>query len=110
MPVHKNKTEIRITETPGMLAFGYEVRIIDFEAKSFATLIEMRTVVGDESESVPAVMTLSREEIQAWMDQLWKLGIRPSNGSGDANAIEALRGHLSDMRALVFVDKVEPTK
>jgi hypothetical protein len=103
-------TEIRITPTPQHLGFGYEVRLIDGEAESFATSIQMRTN-GEIGEEIPALFTLTRAEVQEWIDTLWSLGVRPSNGAGDANAMEALtRWHLSDMRALVFVDKVEPKK
>ena len=39
---------------------------------------------------------------QALMDELWECGIRPSEGSGSAGALAAVKYHLEDMRKLVF--------
>ena len=106
--------EIRITETPEMYGFGYELRIVDREKLSFATDMIMRQIKEedrfDASITVPSLLHLEKQELQKWIDTLWDLGIRPSNGAGDANAIEALRGHLADMRCLVFPEKLEPKK
>ena len=57
-----------------------------------------------EDEGLPALpaFTLSREASQQLMDELWQVGLRPSEGSGSAGALAATQRHLDDMRALVF--------
>ena len=46
--------------------------------------------------------TLGIEGAQVLMDDLWKCGIRPTEGSGTAGSMRAVEGHLSDMRRIVF--------
>lgn len=57
-----------------------------------------------------ASMELSQEEAQRFMDELWHVGIRPTEGSGSAGSLAATQRHLEDLRALVFKGKVEPQK
>ena len=47
-------------------------------------------------------MELTDNEAQILMDELWKFGIRPSDGSGNVGQIKAMDDHLKDMRHLVF--------
>ena len=42
-----------------------------------------------------------KRELQALMDELWRVGIRPSNGEGNVGQIGATRHHLKDMRKIV---------
>lgn len=45
---------------------------------------------------------LTPEAAQELMDDLWRCGLRPSEGSGSAGALAATQRHLEDMRTLVF--------
>lgn len=36
------------------------------------------------------------------MDELWRAGIRPSNGEGSVGMIGSLKDHLNDMRIIAF--------
>ena len=47
-------------------------------------------------------LVLTDHEAQILMDELWKFGIRPSDGSGNVGQIKAMDDHLKDMRHLVF--------
>lgn len=47
-------------------------------------------------------LTLEPEQAQALMDELWRTGLRPTEGSGSAGSLAATERHLADMRALVF--------
>ena len=47
-------------------------------------------------------LTMNKTEAQELMDQLWRCGIRPSEGSGSAGSLAATEKHLNDMRKLVF--------
>ncbi len=49
---------------------------------------------------------LTDEAAQQLMDELWRCGLRPTEGSGSAGSLAATERHLEDMRALVF--KVTP--
>lgn len=51
--------------------------------------------------SEPA-LRLTNEEAQRLMDELWNVGLRPTEGSGSAGALAATQRHLEDMRRLVF--------
>lgn len=51
-------------------------------------------------ERAPA-FTMSRDDAQAFMDELWHVGIRPTEGTGSAGSLAATQQHLKDMRALV---------
>ena len=100
--------EIRITPKPHYMGFGYDLRILDYTEKWYARDMTIQNVSGEDADSaieIPPLLDLTKDELQKWMDELWTLGIRPSNGSGDGNAIEAIRYHLQDMRKLVFKDK-----
>lgn len=45
--------------------------------------------------------TLTPENAQALMDNLWTCGVRPTEGKGSAGAMVATENHLKDMRAIV---------
>ncbi len=47
-------------------------------------------------------LSLEQEAAQELMDELWRVGIRPTDGAGSAGAMAATVRHLEDMRHLVF--------
>lgn len=61
----------------------------------------------DYKEGYPTepFMTLSRETMESLFQQLWSLGFRPKDGTGNAGHIAAMQYHLEDMRKLVFKEK-----
>jgi hypothetical protein len=52
--------------------------------------------------------SITKAEAQELMDNLWQVGIRPSEGTGSAGQLAATQRHLEDMRRLVFKDKEKP--
>ena len=52
-------------------------------------------------EHVPT-MRLRPDEAQQFMDELWRVGIRPTEGAGSVGQMAATEKHLDDMRKLVF--------
>ena len=48
------------------------------------------------------LFTLSHKAVQSLIDDLWRCGYRPSEGSGSAGQLRATQNHLNDMRKLVF--------
>ena len=97
--------EFRITRRPDYIGFGFEVRFLDYDKKCFGETLIVKTVEENVGVSIPSLFDLTKDECIGLMDQLWYLGIRPSNGSGDSNAFESVKYHLEDMRRLVFKGK-----
>ena len=56
----------------------------------------------DEGAEFPPTFAMADEQAQQFMDELWRVGFRPSEGSGSAGSLAATERHLADMRALVF--------
>ena len=51
---------------------------------------------------VPPTLSLSEENGQALMDELWKCGLRPTEGKGSAGSLAATEQHLQDFRKIAF--------
>lgn len=53
-------------------------------------------------------LSLTPDEAQSLMDELWGCGLRPTEGTGSAGALAATERHLADMRHLAtkLLDKV----
>ena len=75
------------------------------ERKNGLWSIAQSLVFEDQKEVGDVVIpfiNLHTEEAQALMDELWRCGLRPTEGSGSAGAMAATQKHLEDMRTLVF--------
>lgn len=53
----------------------------------------------------PETLRLRPDEAQEFMDELWRCGIRPTEGAGSVGQMAAVQAHLQDMRKLVFDGK-----
>jgi len=58
---------------------------------------------------IPETIELQGGEAQQIMDELWTIGIRPTEGAGSAGQMLATQMHLEDMRRLVFDRKADLT-
>lgn len=56
----------------------------------------------DDWLKIDPTLRICVEDAQALMDDLWKCGLRPTEGAGSAGALAATVKHLEDMRTLVF--------
>lgn len=68
-----------------------------------ATAIQFEPVSADQpvaQDYVPPTLSLSADEAQQLVDELWLCGVRPSEGTGSAGALAATQKHLDDMRTL----------
>lgn len=67
-------------------------------------------VAAPEGALVDPTLTLQGEEAQELMDELWRCGLRPTEGSGSAGALAATQSHLADMRKIAFhfIDTTTP--
>lgn len=68
---------------------------------AIAQNVDFKVEEQEGTETRPAMM-LTRDDAQAFMDELWNVGVRPSEGTGSAGSLAATERHLADMRALVF--------
>ena len=56
----------------------------------------------DAGTEVHPFMEMTTAEAVGLMDELWNLGIRPSDGNGSAGQLAATEKHLEDMRTIAF--------
>jgi hypothetical protein len=54
-------------------------------------------------ECIEPICCLSKQAAQSLMDDLWKAGLRPTEGEGSAGSLAATQAHLGDMRKIVAV-------
>ena len=59
-------------------------------------VLEENEVIGDPS------FTLGVKEAQLLVDELWRCGLRPSEGSGSAGSLAATERHLKDMQTITM--------
>lgn len=71
-------------------------RVVLAQPVQFVSMAEAPVV-----ESPPAFV-LTKENAQSLMDELWNVGIRPTEGTGSAGQLAATQAHLKDMQKLVF--------
>lgn len=54
--------------------------------------------LDDNAARVAPTLSLTNEQAQQLMDQLWICGLRPTEGTGSAGSLAATERHLEDMR------------
>jgi len=57
---------------------------------------------------VQPTMTLTLEDAQQLADELYRVGVRPTEGAGSVGQLAAVKEHLADMRRLVFEKPDKP--
>ena len=67
--------------------------------RGFVENLEIRTV--DEGHIYRPTFRIDKKSAQVLMDDLWKCGLRPTDGKGSAGQLTATERHLDDMRRLV---------
>lgn len=63
--------------------------------------LTMRTLEEGEIEPRPT-LSLRKAEAQQLIDELWRVGLRPSEGSGSAGSLAATERHLKDMQTITM--------
>lgn len=67
----------------------------------YAERLTMRELTPGEDIGEPT-MRLSNQEAQALVDELWRCGLRPSEGAGSAGSLAATERHLKDMQTIAM--------
>lgn len=83
------------------IAVQFFVKAMDGQPRLVAKPIEMEEAKDNFAGPGPT-LTLSRETGQELMDQLWEVGLRPTEGTGSAGALAATQAHLADMKKIAF--------
>lgn len=95
------KTEIRANRTPWQDVI--ELAIIKRNTNGNIAIAEpliMRTL--DKSEIIQPTLSLRIDEAQIMIDELWRVGLRPSEGTGSAGSLAATERHLKDMQTITM--------
>lgn len=61
----------------------------------------MQQVDSGGSEIMPFAR-IGLEQAQQLIDELWRAGVRPTDGAGSVGQLGAVQSHLADMRAIAF--------
>lgn len=113
MNSHGSRLEVFIGREPFWRDVRFWFRSIswtpDTKTVAYALPLTLKTLTSaDEGMEQPPTLSMQDEQCQQLMDELWRVGFRPSEGSGSAGSLAATERHLADMRHLVF--KTKPTK
>ena len=96
------RTEVRVERRiiAGTYAF-YALRTDLTHRKLFqGQPVKLTEIEDGVASHIGPTMELSLEATQLLMDELWHVGIRPTEGTGSAGALAATQAHLKDMRQI----------
>ena len=107
MNTHGRKTEVFCNRDPFWNGVKFWVKQTvwtpDHQRRAFAQPLEFKQLTSeDDGTELPPAFAMQDEQAQQFIDELWRVGFRPSEGSGSAGSLAATERHLEDMRALVF--------
>ena len=111
------RTEVRCRNAYWMDTIDLLVLNVPYEGQKFyAEPLTMKPLDQGSIISQPT-LSLRNDEAQLLMDELWRCGLRPTEGSGSAGSLAATEKHLQDMQAItrgllaksgVVLDKPKP--
>lgn len=88
--------QVRVVASPWGISYEFQIR----QGNHFAVNLTMDEIApGCISEPT---FHLNEREAQVLMNDLWHAGLRPSTGEGSTGEIQAIKGHLADMRSIAF--------
>jgi hypothetical protein len=71
--------------------------------EAVATKVEYTKLTPDSyGEHHAAPLAMSADLAQGLMDELWRVGLRPTEGTGSAGSLAATERHLADMKSIAF--------
>lgn len=84
-------------------AFGIMIRSTCDDPRMVGVAMPLEFTDQHPDMCIPdPTIKLTRDECQQLMDELWKVGLRPSEGSGSAGSLAATERHLKDMQTIAF--------
>lgn len=91
------QTQIRATSAP----WWRGVELIFRKGDQFGTGIVF-VEKSPAAEIIGPTCEISMDEAQTLMDDLWRCGLRPTEGAGSSGAMRATENHISDLRKIIF--------
>lgn len=95
------RTQIRAEREPWGKKIELLISCVDTasERRSVAKEVIFRKCVDGEVHNGPTI-AISGQDAQVLMDDLWRCGLRPTEGIGSVGQLAATERHLADMQAL----------
>jgi hypothetical protein len=101
---------MRITVDRQPWSRAIELRIgVEDDKGNFVVARPVEMHEAAEGERVDPCLSIRPEAAQQLMDELWGIGVRPSQEEGSTGQAAAMQRHLDDMRTITFHTlKVKP--
>ncbi len=99
-------------DSNSMFILRTSIKLNGVDSESFYQVLEpkWREIPKGEPLGEPTFRFSSssddRGSLQSLFNQLWNIGLRPKDGTGNSGHVESIRYHLEDMRKLVFKEKL----
>lgn len=86
------------------MLLGTEISITLAEKQSNGTWVAEPITMSrlEDGLYAPPTFQLDNDTAQQLIDELWKCGLRPSEGTGSAGSLKATQEHLDDMKKITF--------
>lgn len=97
----ENKFDIRIRDNFNTGKYDIAITSID-DRNNLSYGAPLTFVIQDETTPLKPVVSLEKEDLQRFFNELWAIGLRPKDGTGNSGHIASMQYHLEDMRKLVF--------
>lgn len=91
---------IRVRTDP--MTDGYHFYILTDTHFVSEIKFEERPEEGLIIKPLAVISSRNTEVLQNLFNDLWREGFRPADGTGNAGHLEAIQGHLDDMRKIAF--------
>lgn len=78
-----------------------EIAVVDQQVNGYARELIMQSMVPQGL--VQPAFNMHSDDLQDLFNQLWTMGYRPADGTGNAGHVAALEAHLQDMRVMAGV-------
>ena len=79
--------------------------MIDLAIRTNFSVVRRESVVFDsknEGECYMPTLSIPIPQAQVLIDDLWRAGLRPSEGTGSAGSLAATERHLKDLQKIVY--------
>lgn len=95
------KERVYVERRPWSDSVDLALMYIDFDGKRSVAQVS-KVEIKQDFEHIAPTLSMQVETAQALMDELWRCGLRPTEGTGSAGSLAATERHLADMRAIAF--------
>lgn len=93
----------------GIYTRGIKLHMADLSGKGIAVATGILfTTVEDGALREQPLIDLPLESAQQLMDELYHVGVRPSQAAGSAGQLDAIKYHLEDMRTIALGKAATP--